>query len=58
MKTIKSIYKTLVMIPLMLMGVSCGEDFLDLQPPLEVANEVFLQFRLGNLVFGLILFLK
>ena len=43
MKTIKSIYKTLVMIPLMLMGVSCGEDFLDLQPPLEVANEAFLQ---------------
>jgi tetratricopeptide (TPR) repeat protein len=43
MKTIKSIYMTLILAPLMLLSVSCGDEFLDLQPPLEVANEVFLQ---------------
>lgn len=43
MKTIKSIYASLALVPLMLLSVSCGDDFLDLQPPLEVANEEFLQ---------------
>lgn len=42
MKTIKNIYKSIVLVPLMILSVSCGDDFLDLQPPLQVANEEFL----------------
>ncbi|MDF9795421.1 tetratricopeptide (TPR) repeat protein [Catalinimonas alkaloidigena] len=43
MKTIRYIYKSLLLIPLTLLSVSCGEDFLDLQPPLQVANSDFLE---------------
>ncbi|MEM9673758.1 MAG: RagB/SusD family nutrient uptake outer membrane protein [Bacteroidota bacterium] len=42
MKTIKHIYKSIVLVPLMVLSVSCGDDFLELQPPLQVANEEFL----------------
>ncbi len=38
-----NIYKTLAFIPLLLLGTACGEEFLDLQPPLQVANDEFLQ---------------
>lgn len=43
MKTLKKIYKLVLLLPLMLFNVSCGDDFLDLQPPLQVPNDDFLQ---------------
>ncbi len=43
MKRLKNIYKLLALIPLVLIAGSCGDDFLDLDPPLQVPNEDFLK---------------
>ena len=37
----KNIIKSIILVPLMFLLISCGEDFLDLNPPQEVANDDF-----------------